>query len=47
MACQSKKLKKIPREKQRHPLPMRKPPRLEGKAQNVGIKPVRKKAKEK
>jgi len=44
---QSKKIKKIPTEKQQHPLPMRKPPRMEGKQQNKGIKPTRKSPKNK
>ncbi len=44
---QSKKLKKVPTNKLRHPLPMRKPPRMQGDEQNPGIKPVRKKPKNK
>jgi len=44
---QSKKIKKIPIEKRQHPLPMRKPPRMEGKHQNKGIRPVRKSPKHK
>ena len=39
------KISKTPREKQRKPLSLRKPARLEGKVQNVGIKPIRKKSK--
>ncbi len=44
---QSKKIEKMPMGKTRHPLPMRKPPRMEGKQQNRGIKPVRKSPKNK
>lgn len=40
------KFRKTSRQLLKRLIPQRKPPRLEGKAQNVGIKPVQKKKKD-
>jgi hypothetical protein len=41
----NKKFSKISLSKKKKFLPLRKPPRLKGKVQNLGIKPKRKKPK--
>ncbi len=42
-----KRLLKQPSVKTRHPLPLQRPPRLEGVVMKKGIKPIRKKPKKK
>ncbi len=42
-----KKLLKQPIVKTRHPLPLQRPPRLEGVVMKKGVKPIRKKSKKK